>query len=185
MKYAFSIVILALSLMACNGPTEVYKDKIAVVDSLLVQLESHQARYNLIDSTAINAQIAEIEGINKVLHGPKVNQDDKAFWTTKLAPFELVITPYQKYLRDKSKIKKQLNYTQSQLLSLRKSLKEEVIDTATASKYLLDEQKAMGDIYMLLIKRIEPTIKAQSIWDTSAQKYQAMADSISAISINE
>jgi hypothetical protein len=183
MKYAFNIVILALSLMACNGPADVYQSKISSVDSLLIEVENYQTRYNLIDSVAILGQIAGIEKINKILHGPQANQDDKEYWTTKLAPFELVITPYQKYLRDKAKIEKQLNYSQAQLLSLRKSMNDAVIDTATAGDYLLAEQKAAGELYMMLIKRIEPTILAQSIWDTSAVKFQAMADSISALPI--
>tara|TARA_R110002050_G_scaffold67404_3_gene145857 strand:- start:2263 stop:2820 length:558 start_codon:yes stop_codon:yes gene_type:complete len=185
MKYAFNIIILALSLMACNGPAQEYNDEIAVVDSLLVQLKEYQARYALIDSTAILSQAAEIEAMSKVLHGPKADQNDKKYWTTELGPFELVYIPFNKYMNDKAKIEKKLNFSQSQLLSLRKSLSDAVIDTATASKYLLDEQKALAEIEMLAMKRIEPTIRAQEIWEMTEEKYRAMADSISALSINE
>jgi len=185
MKNTFSLVILALSLLACNVPSEVYQAKIATVDSLIVIVNEYQTRYNLIDSTSIKEQIGGIEAIAKTLRGPKVSQADKKYWTKTLAPLDLVITPYQKYLRDKTKIEKQLAYSQSQLLSLRKSLKDEVIDTVAANKYLIDEQMAVGELYMLKIKRIEPVITGQSIWDTTALKFQAMADSVDALPLNQ
>ena len=133
----------------------------------------------------IKDQIAKIEAIAKTLRGPKVSQENKKYWTKTLAPLDLVITPYQKYLRDKVKIERQLAYSQSQLLALRKSLQDEVIDTAAADKYILDEKRAVGGLYMLKIKRIEPTIEAQNIWDTTAVMFQNMADSVDALPLNK
>ncbi len=184
MKYTFNILLIALSFIACNRPSAVYQAKIARVDSLIGVRDAHQARYNLIDSTSIQEQIGGIESIAKILRGPKVSQDNKKYWTETLAPLDLVIRPYQKYLRDKNKIEKQLSYSQSQLLSLRKSLQDEVIDTALAEKYLMDEKRAVGDLYMLKIKRIEPAIEAQNIWDTTAVMFQNMADSVAALPSN-
>jgi hypothetical protein len=60
-----------------------------------------------------------------------------------------------------------------------------VVDTAKVKSYLLDESNAVRELYLLSMKRIEPTIKAQAIWDSTQSKFQAMADSISGLPINQ
>lgn len=184
MKYVFSLLILVLSLAACTGPEAVYKTEIERVDSLLVAVDKYQARYALLDVEGIEEGMANIEEINKVLHSPQVDQNDKKYWTTTLSPFELVIRPYQKFLSDKPKIEENLNYSKSQLLSLRKSLVDEALDSTEVQSYILAEGEALGRIYMMSLKRIEPTIKAQAIWDSLQNKFQGMADSISGLPLN-
>jgi hypothetical protein len=185
MRHLFTLVILVLSLAACSGPEAVYKAEIETVDSLLLAVDKYQARYGLLNVAAIEEEIVNIEAINKILHGPQVDQNDRNYWTVALSPFELVIRPYQKFLGDKFKIEKNLSYSKKQLLSLRKSLVDEVVDTAKVKSYLLDESNAVRELYLLSMKRIEPTIKAQAIWDSTQSKFQAMADSISGLPINQ
>lgn len=181
MRYLLGIALLSFAIVSCSNNQPSYQAEIAKVDSLITDLNNFTTRYNLIDAEAIESEIGSIEAINKVLHGPKADQENKVYWTTTLAPFELVITPYQKFLRDKAKIEEKLNFSQKQLLSLRKSLEDAVIDSSAVDQYLLDEEQALGEIYMLSIKRIEPTLKAQAIWDSSRTRFTALSDSIAAL----
>lgn len=161
----------AIFLFACNNESSPYQEEIKHIDFLLSQNDSLQKVFASVDSAEVQSEFPRVDSIHKIMTGSSAPQDDKAYWTETIAALEYVHHPYMKYIGDVSKMRKNLQYSKKQLLTLRNSLADNKLDSAKASEYLATETMALQDVALLVRKRIGPVKEAIAVWDTSEARY--------------
>ncbi len=171
MKKLIACFSICALFMACEQSNLTYQNEIDEVDDLITLRDSLQAVFDGADSTQIKTDFATVDSIHKLMVGPLAQQDSREYWTKTMADIEFVHRHYKKYLKDESKIRKNLQYSEKQLLSLRKSLKDEMLDSTKAKEYLEVENQAVQDISLLIGKRIGPAQRSLGIWDTAQSRY--------------
>lgn len=164
-------LMAGLALWACEAETPVYESEIQRVDKLLSLNDSLQAVFDAVDSTKVIKAFPEVDSIHRIMTGPGAPQDDKSYWTETLAALEYVHHPYKKYVEDVSKMRKDLAFSKSQLLSLRNSLVDEKLDSNKVKAYLQEETFILSEIAQHMRKRIGPAENAMAVWDTARSTY--------------
>ncbi len=176
------LFLVAVSLTACNWNTSSpYQEEIQGIDQMLTQLDSLRSEFEGIDMEKAEEDLAQIDSLKEILTGPKADMDNRDYVLKDLAVLGYVMEPYEKIEKDGPTLKKDLDYCESQLRSLRNSLLDGKLDSNQAKEYFFAESRAFNDVTLLHRKRVASAKKAMAIWDTSASFYLQLASEIDSL----
>lgn len=181
-----ALFLLAAGLTACQGnASETYAREIQEIDLMLAKIDSLRSDFEGIDLEEAEKDLHLIDSLKEILTGPKANMQDRDYVLNDLAALGYVMEPYEKLEEDGPVLQKDMDYCESQLLSLKNSIVDGQLDSSKVKEYFFTESRAFNDLILLHSKRVRSAKKAMSVWDTSATFYLQLAAKIDSLAQEE
>jgi hypothetical protein len=139
---ALSTLVLLLGLFSCTTSDNAVS--IQKVDSLLTVVERADSLFLSIDSAKVAESFSSFESTSKDF-GKYFTDEYDSNWTT-ITSYANIKKPLRNYLRQYHDLRHELDYSRAQLLSLKQSLKTDVIPEDSIEYYVDSET---GAVFML------------------------------------
>jgi hypothetical protein len=176
MKLLFSLFVVCL-FVSCQNKSA-FSSELNQVDSLYTEVLSLESKLKEVDSNRAQEVYKESNQLETYLSANYPDTLDKDFWVNDMNRIYKVRRGLEKYLSQENVLKEEIKYSKTQLLSLRKSLQDEKLDSMKAEEYLTSELKAVSKIVFLTDKYQPKGLEAIQAWPEVKKDLQSIADSI-------
>lgn len=143
-KVALLVVILLA--IACK-PNSAYQTEIDKVDSLKTVVDLVDENLQKTDVAQIEKELEELNVRYKYLTDNFPDSADASFWIYDVNNMIRIKKTYVRFLKSREKMEKDIEYTQSQLESLKNSLQDEKISPQQAEEYVNTESNSTLEIF--------------------------------------
>jgi len=171
----FALVFSSLLFFSgCQNKAPWQERQVAQIDSLLLEVDTLQQKFNRLQSDQNQEKLEEIRSLYNKLGRGYADSSDKQFWMGPMEELYLMEKSYRKFLEKSADKEKELQYTGEQLQDLKKTILQEKLSPEEGKKYLKDEQNALQQSQFWMRKRGEMMTQSSAQWDSTEAYYRQL-----------